>query len=299
MIIPILPLLNVEQCVVICSNNVIHITLAAWKEIFASSFIPSEFKPLFHCIPVLQIITEIGRVFIMLLYPPLNEVEGGYTGFTLSVRLRIILHVVLHVMAGMRRIGNAEIFSALSPRYGWNAEIMRRFLRIPVRILPSAFSPHFLRIFFHIGTRRNTRRFLRVPVRILPSAFSPHFFPHFLPYKNAEISPRSCPNTPIRIFSARKMRRSGVRGVWKLTCCPTAPLSQGPCWEEWAQVTNSSTLDHKLINQANVWKLHNMCTDMYHFMILMVLTIVVNIFICMTYLCVVQNQCTGVTVYLH
>ena len=81
MIILILPLLNVEQCVVIYSNNVIHITFAAWKEIFASSFIPSEFKPLFHCIPVLQIVTERGRVFIMLLY----GVEGGYTGFTLSV----------------------------------------------------------------------------------------------------------------------------------------------------------------------------------------------------------------------
>ena len=83
-----------------------------------------------------------------------------------SVHLRIILHVILRIMAWMRRIGNAEIFSALSPRYGWNADIMRRFLRIPVRILPSAFSPHFF------------------------------------PYKNAEISPRSCPNTPIRISSA-------------------------------------------------------------------------------------------------
>ena len=57
-----------------------------------------------------------------------------------------------------------------SPRYGWNAEIMRRFLRIPVRILPSAFSPHF--------------------------------FPYRNAEKYAEISPRSCPNTPIRIFSA-------------------------------------------------------------------------------------------------
>ena len=209
MIIPILPLLNVEQCVVICSNNVIHITLAAWKEIFASSFIPSEFKPLFHCIPVLQIITEIGRVFIMLLYPPLNEVEGGYTGFTLSVRLRIILHVVLRFMAGMRRIGNAEIFSALSPRYGWNAEIMRRFLRIPVRILPSAFSPHFLRIFFHIGTRRNTRRFLRVPVRILPSAFSPHFLRIFF-----------------RIFCHTRMRRF-LRVPVRIL--PSAFSPQGKC----------------------------------------------------------------------
>ena len=214
MIIPILPLLNVEQCVVICSNNVIHITLVAWKEIFASSFIPSEFKPLFHCIPVFQIITEIGRVFIMLLYPPLNEVEGGYTGFTFFVRLCIILHVVLRVMAGMRRIGNAEIFSALSPRYGWNAEIMRRFLRIPVRILPSAFSPHFF-------PYRNAEKYAEISPRSCPntplrisSAFPPHFFPHFLPYKNAEISPRSCPNTPIRIFSARKMRRSRVRAVY-------------------------------------------------------------------------------------
>ena len=208
MIIPILPLLNVEQCVVICSYNVIHITFAAWKEIFASSFIPSEFKPLFHCIPVLQIVTERGRVFIMLLYPPLNGVEGGYTGFTLSVPPSVspLFSMLFSALwLGCRELGMRKY----SPRYGWNADIMRRFLRIPVRILPSAFSPHFLRIFFHI----RTRRFLRVPVRILPSAFSPHFFPHFFPYKNAEISPRSCPNTPIRIFSARKMRRSGVRAV--------------------------------------------------------------------------------------
>ena len=131
---------------VICSNNVIHITFAAWKEIFASSFIPSEFKPLFHCIPVLQIITEIGRVFIMLLYPPLNEVEGGYTGFTLSVRLRIILHVILRVMAGMRRIGNAEIFSALWLKCGYNAEISPYSCpNTPIRIF-SAFPPHFFSI---------------------------------------------------------------------------------------------------------------------------------------------------------
>ena len=95
-----------------------------------------------------------------------------------SVRLHII------IMAGMRRIGNAEIFSV---HYGWNADIMQRFLCIPVWILPSAFSPHL--IFFHI----RTPRFLRVPLRILPSAFPPHFFP----YKNAEISLRSCPNTPL------------------------------------------------------------------------------------------------------
>ena len=106
MIITVLPLLDVEQCVVICSNNVIQITFAAWKEIFASSFIPSEFKPLLHYIPVLQIVTEIGRVFIMLLYPPLNEVEGGYVGFTLSVRPSV-----------------SALFSrGFSPHYGWDAE---------------------------------------------------------------------------------------------------------------------------------------------------------------------------------
>ena len=113
-----------------------------------------------------------------------------------SVRLRIILHVILRIMAGMRRIGNAEILSALSPRYGWNADIMRRFLRIPVQILPSAFSPHFLRIFFHI----RMRRFLRVPVRILPSAFSPQ---------------GKC-----------RMQRSGVRGLKKSTLVPVRAWCQ-------------------------------------------------------------------------
>ena len=92
-----------------------------------------------------------------------------------------------------------------SPRYGWNADIMRRFLRIPVRILPSAFSPHLLRIFFHIGTRRNTRRFLRVPVRILPSAFSPHF---------------------LRIFCHRRMRRF-LRVPVRIL--PSAFSPQGKC----------------------------------------------------------------------
>ena len=115
-----------------------------------------------------------------------------------SVRLRIILHVFLRIMAGMRRIGNAEIFSALWLKCGYNAEI----------------SPY---------SCPNT------PIRIF-SAFPQHFFP----YKNAEISPRSSANTPIRISStffsaffsikecgdysaflseyslAEKMRRSGV-----------------------------------------------------------------------------------------
>ena len=39
------------------------------------------------------------------------------------------------------------------------------------------------------------------PIRIF-SAFPPHFFPYRNAEKYAEISPRSCPNTPIRIFSA-------------------------------------------------------------------------------------------------
>ena len=115
-IIPILPLLNVEQCVVICSNNVIHITFAAWKEIFASSFIPSEFKPVFHCIPVLQTVTEIGRVFIMLLYPPLNEAEGGYTGFTLSVRLSV--STLFSMLFSALWLGCGELgMRKYSPRY--------------------------------------------------------------------------------------------------------------------------------------------------------------------------------------
>ena len=206
MIIPILPLLNVEQCVVICSNNVIHITFAAWKEIVASSFIPSEFKPLFHCIPVLQIVTEIGRVFIMLLYPPLNEVEGGYTGYTLSVPPSV--SALFSMLFSALWLGCGELgMRKYSPRYGWNADKMRRFLRIPVRILPSAFPPHF---FPYKNAEISPRSCPNTPIRIF-SAFPPHFFPHFFPYKNAEISPRSCPNTPIRIFSAWKMRRSGVR----------------------------------------------------------------------------------------
>ena len=169
MIIPILPLLNVEQCVVISSNNVIHITFAAWNEIFASSFILSEFKPLFHCIPVLQIVTEIGRVFIMLLYPPLNEVEGGYTGFTLSV------HPSVSALFSM-------LFSAL---YGWDAENWEcgNILRV-ISVL-----------WLKCGYNADISPYScpNTPIRI---------FSAFPPYKNAEISPRSCPNTPIRIFSA-------------------------------------------------------------------------------------------------
>ena len=37
--------------------------------------------------------------------------------------LDIILHVFLRIMAGMQRIGNAEIFSALWLKCGYNAEI--------------------------------------------------------------------------------------------------------------------------------------------------------------------------------
>ena len=102
MIIPILPLLNVEQCVAICSNNVIHVTFAAWKEIFASSFIPLS------CYYTLRSM----KLKVGILVSPCP-----------SVRLRIILHVILRIMAGMRRIGNAEIFSALWLKCGYNAEI--------------------------------------------------------------------------------------------------------------------------------------------------------------------------------
>ena len=122
------------------------ITFAAWKEIFASSFMPSEFKPLSHCIPVLQIVTERGRVFIMLLYPPLNGVEGGYTGFTLSVPPSI--SALFSMLFSALWLGCGELgMRKYSPRYLRVMAEMRRFLRIPVRILPSAFSPHFLRIF--------------------------------------------------------------------------------------------------------------------------------------------------------
>ena len=107
-----------------------------------------------------------------------------------SLCLRIILQGFFSALwLGCGELGMRKY----SPHYGWNADIMRRFLRIPVRILPSAFSSHFLSIFFHI-----MRRFLRVPVWILPSAFPPHFFPHFFPYKNAEITLCSCLNTPLR-----------------------------------------------------------------------------------------------------
>ena len=129
----------------------------------------------------------------MLLYPPLNEVEGGHFGFTLSVRPSI--SALFSMFFSALWLGCWELgMRKYSPRYGWNTDIMRRFLCIPVQILPSAFSPHFLSIFFHI----RMRRFLRVSVRILPSTFPPHFFPHFFPYKNAEISLHSCPNTPLQ-----------------------------------------------------------------------------------------------------
>ena len=64
-----------------------------------------------------------------------------------------------------------RIFSTFPPHFFHIRT--RRFLRVPVRILPSAFSPHFLRIFSRIFSHIRMRRFLRVPLRILPSAFSP------------------------------------------------------------------------------------------------------------------------------
>ena len=105
-----------------------------------------------------------------------------------------------------------------SLRYGWNTDIMRRFLRIPVRILPSAFSPHS---FPYQNAEISPRSCPNTAIRIF-SAFPPHFFP----YKNAEISSRSCPNTPICIFSARKMQRSGVRGLKKSTLVPVRAWCQ-------------------------------------------------------------------------
>ena len=153
MIIPILPLLNVEQCVAICSNNVIHVTFAAWKEIFASSFIPLS---CYYTLRSMKL--KVG--ILVSPYP--------------SVRLCIILRFI----------------SALWLKCRYNAEI----------------SPY---------SCPNT------PIRIF-SAFPPHFFP----YKNAEISSRSCPNTPIRIFSARKIQRSGVRGLKKSTLVPVRAWCQ-------------------------------------------------------------------------
>ena len=131
---------------------------------------------LFHCIPVLQIVTEIGRVFIMLLYPPLNEVEGGYTGFTLSVHPSVstLFSMLFSALYGWDaenwECGNIlRVISVLWLKCGDNAEISPYSCpNTPIRIF-SAFPPHFFPHFFHI----RMRRFLRVPVRILPSAFSP------------------------------------------------------------------------------------------------------------------------------
>ena len=79
------------------------------------------------------------------------------------------------------------------------------------------------------------------PIRIF-SAFPPHFFP----YKNTEISPRSCPNTPVRISSAfffhirmRRFLRVPVRIL------PSAFSPQGKCgdlgygtWSHFMDPTN-------------------------------------------------------------
>ena len=196
MIIPILPLLNVEQCVAICSNNVIHVTFAAWKEIFASSFIPlSSYYTL-----------RSMKLKVGILVSPCP-----------SVRLRIILHVILRIMAGMRRIGNAEIFSTLWLKCGYNAEISPySCANTPIRIF-SAFPPHS---FPYKNAEISPRSCPNTPIRIF-SAFPPHFFPY-----NAEISSHSCPNTPIRIFSARKMQKSGVQGLKKSTLVPVRAWCQ-------------------------------------------------------------------------
>ena len=173
MIIPILPLLNVEQCVVICSNNVIHITLAAWKEIFASSFIPSEFKPvsLYSSSPDNY---RNRESFYHVIIPSAQW----------SWRWVYWFHLVRP---------SPHYSPCCSPRYGWDAEnwecgnILRVISALWLKCGDNAeISPY---------SCPNT------PIRIF-SAFPPHFFPYRNAEKYAEISPRSCPNTPIRIFSA-------------------------------------------------------------------------------------------------
>ena len=132
---------------------------------------------------------------IMLLYPPLNEVESGYTGFTLSVR------------------PSPHYSPCYSPHYGWDAEnwVCGNIFRVISALwLKCGYNAEI-----SLYSCPNT------PIRIF-FAFPPHFFP----YKNAEISSRSCPNTPIRIFSARKMQRSGVRGLKKSTLVPVRAWCQ-------------------------------------------------------------------------
>ena len=100
-----------------------------------------------------------------------------------------------------------RVISALWLKCGYNAEISPYSCpNTPICIF-SAFPPHF----FSILESGDFSAFLSEYSHPHFLCISSAFFPHLFPYKNAEISPRSCPNTPIRIFSARKMRRSGVR----------------------------------------------------------------------------------------
>ena len=103
---------------------------------------------------------------------------------------------ILHIMAGMRRIRNAEKFSALWLSCGefsvlwlgcrYNVEIsLHSSPNTPIRIF-SAFSPHteyrdfsaFLSKYSYPHIFSPFSRFLRIPVRIL--------HPHFLRKENAE-----------------------------------------------------------------------------------------------------------------
>ena len=160
---------------------------------------------------------------IMLLYPPLNEVESGYTGFTLSVRPSPHCSPCYSPHYGWDaenwECGNIlRVISALRLKCGYNVEISPySWPNTPIRIF-SAFPLHF---FPNKNAQISPRSCPNTPICIF-SAFPPHFFP----YKNAEISSRSCPNTPIRIFSARKMQRSGVRGLKKSTLVPVRAWCQ-------------------------------------------------------------------------
>ena len=155
---------------VICSNSVIHITFAARKDIFCILIHTVRMQTTVSLYSSSPESHQIGRVFIMLLYPPLNEVEEGYTGCTLSVFPSV----------------SALFSTCYSPHYGWDAEnwecgdILRVISVLWLKCGYNAeISPHscqntpirifytFPSHFFHI----RMQRFLRFPVRILPSAF--------------------------------------------------------------------------------------------------------------------------------
>ena len=102
---------------------------------------------------------------------------------------------------------HGEIHVEHSLHYGWPAENWEYGEILRVRAWSRRmrrFSPCYLHIIAEMPIK--CWDYTTLLSKKIPSAFSPHFFS----YKNAEISRRSCPNNPICIFSARKMRRSGV-----------------------------------------------------------------------------------------